>query len=207
MLNRRLIIQHQVFSPPSTPKDKPTRRSINPTLPSHKTPPNQGSQENLDGVLPSRSPGPLFLPRALKRVLQVSLVYGQEIVGSFTSPCVATGTRHHRETNGGGYLEGSHRWGGGKGEKIKRNTGEKWNRWAKGRADEEGWTREGSKEDGMKTSIAGACNTAVRTEGSGRAINQAAWKMPDQRRDVSAKTVWNRYSRGSRRAEEKEGWL
>lgn len=46
-----------------------------------------------------------------------------------------------------------------------------------------------SKEDGMKTSIAGACNTAVRTEGSGRAINQAAWKMPDQRRDVSAKTV------------------
>lgn len=51
----------------------------------------------------------------------------------------------------------------------------------------------------MKTSIAGACNTAVRTEGSGGAINQAAWKMPDQGRDVSAKTVWNRYSRGSRR--------
>lgn len=55
------------------------------------------------------------------------------------------------------------------------------------------------KKDGMKTSIAGACNTAVRTEGSGGAINQAAWKMPDQGRDVSAKTVWNRYSRGSRR--------
>lgn len=60
-----------------------------------------------------------------------------------------------------------------------------------------------SKEDGMKTSIAGACNTAVRTEGSGRAINQAAWKMPDQRRDVSAKTAWNRYSHGSRRTEER----
>lgn len=58
--------------------------------------------------------------------------------------------------------------------------------------------REG-KEHEMKTSIAGACNTAVRTEGSGGAINQAAWKMPDQGRDVSAKTVWNRYSRGSRR--------
>ena len=32
-----------------------------------------------------------------------SLVYGQEIVGSFTSLCVATVPRRHWETNGGGY--------------------------------------------------------------------------------------------------------
>lgn len=87
---------------------------------------------------------------------------------------------------------------GGSKRKIKRNIIRRkrereraWNRWRTG-------VEEG-KEDGMKTSIAGACNTAVRTEGSGGAINQAAWKMPDQGRDVSAKIVWNRYSRGSRR--------
>lgn len=48
------------------------------------------------------------------------------------------------------------------------------------------------KIEETRTSIArgpGACNTAVRTEGSGVPINQAAWKMPDHWRDVSAKTV------------------
>lgn len=60
-----------------------------------------------------------------------------------------------------------------------------------------------SKKDGTKTSIAGTCNTAVRTEGSSRAINQAAWKMPDQRYDVSAKTVWKRNSPSSKREEGK----
>lgn len=46
-------------------------------------------------------------------------MYGQEIVGSFTSPRVATVPRRHWETNGGGYLERGE--GAAKG-KIKRNT-------------------------------------------------------------------------------------
>lgn len=88
--------------------------------------------------------------------------------------------------------------GGSKGE-IKRNIIRRKREREKGRGIGGERGVEEGKEDGMKTSIAGACNTAVRTEGSGGAINQAAWKMPDQGRDVSAKTVWNRYSRGSRR--------
>lgn len=121
-------------------------------------------------------------------------MYGQEIVGSFTTPCAAW------ETNGGGYLAREPR------RRLEGRDKEKYNTWREGERGI-GWWRTGvgeGKEDGMKTSIAGACNTAVRTEGSGGAINQAAWKMPDQGRDVSAKTVWNRYSRGSRRTWIKE---
>lgn len=92
----------------------------------------------------------------------------------------------HCETNGGGYLAREPR------RRLEGKDKEKYNTQRAREREREG------KEHEMKTSIAGACNTAVRTEGSGGAINQAAWKMPDQGRDVSAKTVWNRY-RGSRR--------
>lgn len=161
----------------------------------HLIPRNRYPESNTESTPRTESRSPFWKstpfpdPQA-HRGSRRSLVYGQEIVGSFTTRCAAWPTlwdkwrRLSRERASKG--------------KIKRNIIRR----------EREREREG-KEDGMKTSIAGACNTAVRTEGSGGAINQAAWKMPDQGRDVSAKTVWNRYSRGSRRTwikRESGGW-
>lgn len=66
--------------------------------------------------------------------------------------------------------------------------------------------RTGVRKMGRKHRLQGLVTPRYEQRDQAGAINQAAWKMPDQRYDVSAKTVWNRNSLGSKREDgRKEG--